>query len=214
MVFSILTLFPEIFFPIFSSSIVGRAQKSNRISIRLINIRDFATDTRKTVDDRPYGGSVGMILKIDVLYSALQASFIRNLRQRIILLDPAGKLFNQARAVKYTGYGHLILICGHYEGIDQRINNFIDEKLSVGRYILTGGEIPAMIVADAVTRLIPGVLKKNAVQNESFSKTYKIEPPQYTRPLTFKGYKVPSVLLSGNHGKINLWQKKHSNKSF
>ena len=213
MVFSILTLFPEVFKPIFSSSIIGRAQRKKQITIRLINIRHFASDSHHTVDDAPYGGGTGMLLKINVLYEALQSAKIKKSKERIILLDPTGDLFNQSKALQLIKFDHLILICGHYEGVDYRINHFIYEKLSIGRYILAGGEIPAMVVSDVVTRLLPGVLKKEqAVRDESFSEGENLEFPQFTRPEKYRGHNVPPILLSGDHQKIAQWRQKEARK--
>lgn len=224
MVITILTLFPEIFRDIFSSSIIGRSQKKGCVIIRLINIRDFTFDKHKSVDDKPYGGGVGMLMQVDVLERAIESSKLKvkksrrselraktSLKEKVILLDPKGKLYTQTRASQYSKLDHLILVCGHYEGIDARITHFVDESLSIGNYVLTGGEIPAMVVADSLIRLIPGVLsKKEATLVESFSNGNNLEPPQYTRPPVYKGYKVPKVLLSGNHLAIRKWQKKHS----
>lgn len=224
MLITILTLFPEIFPPVFNSSITGRAQKKRLVTIRYINIRDFATDKRKSVDDRPYGGGPGMIMRVDVLDRAItnakiqpkadqpQAEKIKNekSKQKIVLLDPKGKIFNQSIARRYSKLEHLMLVCGHYEGVDARISGYIDEAVSLGRYIVTGGEIPAMMVADSVIRLINGVLaKREAVRDESFSLKDNLEPPQYTRPPVYKNEKVPSVLLSGNHTAILAWKKSH-----
>ncbi|MBI5452088.1 tRNA (guanosine(37)-N1)-methyltransferase TrmD [Candidatus Gottesmanbacteria bacterium] len=229
MTISILTLFPEIFTPIFSSSIIGRAQKKGLVDIRYVNIRDFSTDKHHSVDDKPYGGGVGMILRVDVVEKAIEkakavkthrmvatsdvdSSEVEELRsgytEKVILLDPKGKQFNQSKARSFAKLDHLILVCGHYEGIDARIANFVDEVVSIGKYVLTGGEIPAMVVTDAVTRLTPGVLsKKEATLYESYSKGNLLEYPQYTRPENYKGYQVPKVLLSGNHKKIGEWQR-------
>jgi tRNA (guanine37-N1)-methyltransferase len=213
---SILTLFPEIFFPYITSSIIGRARAKKQIYIELINIRDFAVDKHKSVDDKPYGGGVGMILQISVLVAALEfaqqkyksMALASHYNEKIVLLDPTGTLYNQQRARQYQQkVDHLILICGHYEGFDQRIQYFIDERISIGRYILTGGEIPALTILDSITRLIPHVLKKpSAVLNESYSNRNKFEAPSYTRPLEFRGHTVPRVLLSGNHKAIEDWK--------
>lgn len=220
MIITILTLFPEIFPPVFNSSIIGRTQKKRLVTIRLVNIRDFAHDRHKSVDDRAYGGGAGMVMRVDVLERAISSvkgsdlkvvkglTLKRKYKEKVILLDPKGKEFNQAKARNYVKLDHLILICGHYEGVDARISHFVDEKISIGNYVLTGGEIPAMIVTDVVTRLIPNVLtKKDATINESFSKTGYLEEPQFTRPAIYKGLRVPSVLLSGNHKKIDEWRK-------
>lgn len=212
MIITILTLFPEIFSPIFSSSIIGRAQKKKLVEVKLVNIRNFGLGKHQQVDDKPYGGGVGMVMRADVVEAAIQNAKIKNKRsktkEKVVLLDPKGKRFDQAKARNYAKLDHLILICGHYEGIDARISNFVDEKLSIGDYVLTGGEIPAMAVTDAVARLIPGVLsKKEATIEESFKKEGYLEAPHYTRPPIFKGFSVPKVLLSGDHRKIDLWRK-------
>lgn len=212
MVISILTLFPEVLKSFFDFSIIQRAQKSGLVKINLINIRNFAQDNHKTVDDKPFGGGVGMLLKIDVISKALEFAKIQSKSNpKIILTDPSGRIFNQQRARQLVKIDHLILICGHYEGIDARINNFVDETLSIGKFVLTGGELPSAIITDAVTRLIPGVLsKKDAIKDESFSISLKKEAPQFTRPYNFKGFKVPEILLSGNHKKIKNWKKENS----
>lgn len=204
---SILTLFPEMFIGPFNQSIIKKAQEKNLVEINLVNIRDFATDTHKTVDDRPYGGGVGMILKVDILQKALSSQG----KGHRILLSPKGKRYTQVDAKRLSREKHLILICGHYEGVDARIENYVDEIISIGDYVLTGGEIPAMAVTDAVTRLIPGVLKKEATQNESFQQAL-LEYPQYTRPEAFRGQKVPEILLSGNHAQIANWRKAQQRK--
>lgn len=221
MLFSILTLFPEVFPPVFNSSIIGIAQKKYLIKIRYINIRDFADDKHHTVDDKPYGGGVGMIMKVDTIYKALDFTkesakgiFKKNrYSQRTLLLDPKGKVFNQATAVTFSKINHLILICGHYEGIDARVEKIVDDSISIGHFVLTGGEIPAMVITDAVARLVCGVLKPEAIANESYTGGHKLEYPQYTRPSNYKGMKVPQVLLSGNHKAINKWKDIHQKKT-
>ncbi|MBM3283551.1 tRNA (guanosine(37)-N1)-methyltransferase TrmD [Candidatus Gottesmanbacteria bacterium] len=217
MTITILSLFPEVFEEIFSSSILKRAQKKGLVSIIPRNIRDFSLDKHKTVDDRPYGGGVGMIMRVDVVERAINGSRIKNyksrLKEKVVLLDPKGRLFNQPMARKFIKLDHLILVCGHYEGIDARISNFVDETISIGKYILTGGEIPAMVITDAIIRLLPGVLiKKQAIINESFSKSNILEAPQYTRPAIYKNLKVPQVLTSGDHKKISIWHKQQTGK--
>jgi tRNA (guanine37-N1)-methyltransferase len=197
----------------FDYSIVKNAKKKKIIDIDFINIRDFGMGRHKTVDDKPYGGGHGMILRVDVLKKAIDHIKDRKMsdkEQRIILLDPHGKTFNQKKASEFANLKHLILICGHYEGVDERIKKFIDEEVSIGDFVVTGGEIPAMLIADAVTRLIEGVLKDGVTSEESFSKF--LEYPQYTKPNTYKDFPVPSVLLSGNHGEIKSWRKKTSLK--
>lgn len=214
---SILTLFPPVFHPIFDLSIIGRARQKKLIDIQFINIRNFTRDKYKSVDDKPYGGGAGMLMRVDILHAAILSVSLKNkikkIREKIVLLDPKGKQFTQTLAQKYSRLDHLILICGHYEGYDERIKHFVDEALSVGKYILTGGEIPAMTVCDAVARLVSGVLKKDSLDNESYSEGNLLEAPQYTRPPVYHKYKVPSVLLSGNHLDINLWKISHSKKS-
>jgi len=213
-----LTLFPEIFPQVLSYSILGRAQKKNLVKIQYVNIRDFATGKHKSVDDKPYGGGVGMIMRVDVLEKAIEKSRTKSdqplaekIKEKVVLLDPTGKMFNQATARRYSKLDHLILVCGHYEGVDGRIYSFVDEVISIGNYILSGGEGAAIVVVDAAVRLIPRVLtKKNAVVDESFSRANVLEHPQYTRPAVYKGLIVPKILLSGDHQKILEWQKNQS----
>lgn len=191
------------------SSIIKRATQRKLVHFKFIYIRDFAQDKYRTVDDHPYGGGVGMILKVDVIDRALSVakSQFPTLKSHTILLDPKGKLFSQQKARNFLAYEHLILICGHYEGIDARVKKLTDEELSIGNYILTGGEIPALVVVDSVTRLLPGVLSKpNAAQDESFSHE-AYEYPQYTRPPIYRGMRVPKVLLGGHHEKIATWRR-------
>ncbi len=205
----ILTLFPEMFTGPFDASIIKRAKEQGLIKINIHNLRDWGLGKHKQVDDRPYGGGVGMILMPQPIYDALQSLKIKagSKNSKIILLNPQGKLFNQKMALKLSTMKQIILICGHYEGFDERIRNFVDEEISIGDYVLTGGEIPAMVIVDTVTRLIPGVLEKpEATKNESFSEKL-LDYPQYTRPENFKGLKVPRVLLSGNHAKIQKWRQ-------
>jgi tRNA (guanine37-N1)-methyltransferase len=216
----ILTLFPEMFKGPFDESIIQRAQKKGLVEIKIHNLRKWAVDKRGTVDDRPYGGGTGMILMIEPIYKALNELKTKNskLKTKIILLDPRGKVFNQKIAQKLSKEKHLIFICGHYEGVDERVKEHLaDEVISIGDYILTGGELPAMVITDAVVRLLPGVLEKpEATKFESFSnlKIGKLkigsllEYPQYTRPENFLGWKVPKILLSGNHQKIAEWRRK------
>jgi len=186
----------------FAESIVARAQDRSLLQIEIHNLRDWATDKRGSVDDRPFGGGVGMIMTVDIVDRALAA-----LKPgRVILLTPQGRVFNQKLAQNLSKIAHLILICGHYEGFDERIRKLVDEEISIGDYVLTGGEIPAMVMVDAITRLIPGVLEKpEATKFESFSPL--LEYPQYTRPADFKSQKVPEILLSGDHQKIADWRQ-------
>jgi len=210
----ILTIFPQIFDSYFSESIIKRAKKKGLLSIKVYNIRDFARDKHKTVDDRPYGGGPGMILKIEPLYSCLK-SIKRKKKSKVIILTPGGKTFDQKLARSLSKSEQLVFICGRYEGFDNRVKEFADLEISIGNYVLTGGEVPAMVVVDAVARLIPGVLgNQDSVKEESFSnKEDYIEYPQYTRPEGFKGMKVPKVLLSGNHKKIAGWRAKKSKRT-
>ena len=220
----ILTLFPKMFQGPFGESIVKRAQEKELVKVQIHNLRDWAIDKRGTVDDRPYGGGAGMILMIQPIYDAIESlkSKIKSSKSKIILLTPRGKTFNQKKAQELSQLDEIILICGHYEGFDERIRNFVDEEISIGNFVLTGGEIPAMAITDTIVRLLPGVLKKEeANQVESFSpgltklagSSFKsqalIEYPQYTRPEEFHGLKAPEVLLSGNHQKILEWKRKH-----
>ena len=223
---SILTLFPDMFDGPFDQSIIKRAVDKKLLTISYIKIRDFATDKYKTVDGHPYGGGVGMLLRVDVvdraLHSVLSSSGLtrgtafsgkadsrlrgNDTKTRIILLDAGGTPYTQRKAKELSSIDHLILICGHYEGVDERIRSLVDEEISIGDYVLTGGEIPAMVVVDSVARLIPGVLTKpEATVHESFTEAL-LEYPQYTEPQTYKGQGVPPVLLSGNHKMIDVWR--------
>ena len=210
---NVLTLFPEMFKEVLGNSILGRAQEKNIITINYFNLRDFAEDKHKTVDDTPCGGGVGMVLKIDVMDNAI-STITKDKRNdfHIILLTPQGKPFNQEIANKLSTKKKLLLICGHYEGFDERIReNLVDEELSLGDFVMTGGEIAAMAIIDATARLMPGVLgKDHSSEEESFTLSDKkgklLEYPVYTRPIDYKGWKVPSILLSGDHNKITAWK--------
>ncbi len=214
---TVLTLFPEMFSGPFDLSIVGRAKSQKKLEIDFVNLRDFGLGKYRAVDDHPYGGGVGMVMRVDVLDRAIQSSRLRQgfggqakLREKIVLLDPKGKKFDQGMARRFSKLDHLILVCGHYEGIDERVKKIVNEVVSIGDYVLTGGEIPAMVMVDSVTRLLPGVLaKKEATKNESFSKAFTLEHPQYTRPEKYQNMAVPKVLLSGNHKKIEEWRQNH-----
>jgi tRNA (guanine37-N1)-methyltransferase len=195
----------------FDHSIVKNAQTKKLLKINFVNIRKFGIGLHKTVDDKPYGGGHGMILKVDVLERAIEQTKDKDLdkkEQKVILLSPHGKTFDQPKALELSNLKHLILICGHYEGVDERIKKFIDEELSIGDFITTGGEIPAMLMTDAIARLIKGVLKEGVTSSESFSRL--LEYPQYTKPNTYKNLSVPPTLLSGDHGKIKSWRDKIS----
>ena len=213
----ILTIFPEMFAGPFDQSIIKRAKDKKLVTIKIHNLRDWTRDKHKTVDDKPFGGGAGMVMKVDVVDSALRSLKRKKNppaggeKRKIILLTPQGKNFNQLLAQKLSKQQHLILICGHYEGFDERIRCLVDEEISIGDYILTGGEIPAMTIVDAVVRLIPGVIEAESLHEESFSSGL-LEYPQYTRPEIYKKMKVPAVLLSGNHEKINKWRQEKAKK--
>jgi tRNA (guanine37-N1)-methyltransferase len=210
---SIITLFPEMFTGPFDSSIIKRAIDRKLIEINFVNLRGFGLGDHQTVDDTPYGGGKGMILKVDVLQAAIADTKDKKLKsneQKVVLLGAHGKQFKQGVAQNFSKLKHLILICGHYEGFDERVKEFIDEEVSIGDYILTGGEIPAMLITDAVSRLVGGVIKEDSAAFESFSPY--LEYPQYTKPQDYNGLKVPEVLLSGDHAKINTWRDAESLK--
>ena len=252
----ILTLFPEMFEGPFATSMLKKAKDIGAVEINTHNLRDWAKDKHKTVDDRPYGGGAGMVMMVEPIYEALkellktenrrqktasenrrqktevnsQSSVIRRQDQpsvfrhpsstKIILTSAKGKVFNQKKAQSFSKLDHLIIICGHYEGVDERVaRHLVDEEISIGKYVLTGGEIPAMVITDSVVRLIPGVLgNPDSLSEESYSElkieNSKIENcteyPQYTRPESYQGWKVPEVLLSGNHAEIEKWRKRSS----
>lgn len=211
MKFDVLSLFPEMFEPL-KQSIIGRAEKKGCIEINLINIRDFSKEKHKKVDDSPYGGGAGMVMKPDVIYDAYQ-SLNQEKKAKVIYLSPQGNVLTHKKVVSLSKEEHLILLCGHYEGIDQRvIDEIVDEEISIGDYVLTGGELPAMVVIDSVSRYIEGVLSKESSKEESFTDGL-LEYPQYTRPEIFLGKKVPEVLISGNHANIDKWRKKESLKN-
>ena len=208
MKFDVLTLFPEMFDAV-KTSIIGRAIAGNKIELNLINIRDFSKEKHKKVDDTPYGGGAGMVIKPDVVYDAYM-SLENKKNAKVIYLSPQGRVLNQKIIEELSKKEHLILLCGHYEGIDQRvIDEIVDEEISIGDYVLTGGEIPAMVLIDSVSRYIDGVLKNESIKEESFSNGL-LEYPQYTRPEVFKGKKVPEVLLSGHHENIQKWREEQS----
>jgi tRNA (guanine37-N1)-methyltransferase len=206
----LLTLFPEFFASPLSQSMLHRAQVQGAVTYTVINLRDFAGDRHQVTDDRPFGGGPGMVMKIEPLVAAIRMAKELDPETRVILLGPGGAAFNQAKARELAGRSHLLLICGHYEGVDDRIHFYIDEELSIGDYILTGGEIPALIVADAVTRLLPGVLGgEGATEEESFQEGL-LEYPHYTRPRVFEGHEVPQVLLEGDHRRIARWRRQQA----
>ncbi len=215
---TILTLFPEMFTGPFDLSIIKKAREKQAVTIVIKNIRDFGVGSHKQVDDTPYGGGIGMVMRVDVLKNALDA-VRENLpkdEEQIVLLSARGDTFTQGRAKTLSRLTHLILICGHYEGVDDRISEYIDGEISIGDFVTTGGEIPAMLITDAVVRLIPGVLKDGVTQHESFSleddTSTLLEYPQFTNPRTFNGSDVPEVLLSGNHKKIDAWRMEQAKR--
>ncbi len=206
----ILTLFPEMFVPL-RESIIGRAVKENKIEINLVNIRDFSIDKHKKCDDYPFGGGAGMVMMPQPLASAIEAVDAEH-RARRIYLSPKGERFTQKVLPRLESYGHIVLVCGHYEGIDQRvIDLYIDEEISLGDFVLTGGELPAMVIADCLARFQGGVLSEGSLTDESFTGGL-LEYPQYTRPQVFKGLSVPEVLVSGDHARVDAWRKEQAIK--
>lgn len=232
--FYIISIFPKVFPPYLGESIIGRAQKEGKIQVECIDLRDFTSDNYKSVDDSPYGGGAGMVMSVEPIYKAVRmikenisaANPVRRGKPKVILFSARGKQYSQKDAKRLSHYKDIILICGRYEGVDERVSRYIaDEIISVGPYVLTGGELPAMILADSITRLLPGVLGNTvSLEEESFAKEGYLEYPQYTRPAVFanespliskvKSWRVPKVLLSGNHQKIKEWREDvDSNKS-
>ncbi|MBO4569822.1 MAG: tRNA (guanosine(37)-N1)-methyltransferase TrmD [Clostridia bacterium] len=208
---SFVTLFPEMFEPL-KASLIGKAQEKNALKIEIINIRDFSQDKHKKCDDYPFGGGAGMLMTPQPIYDAITS--IRGYKKaHKIYMSPKGKTLNQAKVKELSKFDHLIILCGHYEGIDERIIDLlIDEEISIGDFVLTGGEIPAMALADSVARFIPGVLGSlDSTVDESFSDNL-LEYPQYTRPQEFKGLSVPEVLVSGDHAKVDEWRKQEALK--
>src|SRR3990167_8500349 len=212
----IITLFPEMFDGVLNTSMLWKAQEKKLVTYELISLRDFGIGPRKQVDDTPYGGGNGMVLRVEPLATAIERAKSRmsNTQRRtskVVLMTPRGKIFTQAKARELAKLDNLVIVCGRYEGDDERIVKFVDQQISIGNYVLTGGELPAMVVADAITRLVPGVLGGDtSAELESFSEGDIREHPHYTRPEEFQGLKVPSVLLSGNHQAIEKWRKKSS----
>lgn len=202
----VLTLFPEMFSGTFDHSIVKRAKNTGVVTIQLHNIRDWTTDTYKTVDDRPYGGGAGMVMRVDVIDRAVAQ--LRKPDTHVILLDAGGERYTQKKASVFSQHEHLIFICGHYEGVDHRVHEHIaDEIISIGDYVLSGGEIPAMVIIDSIVRLRPGALGNHQSLVEESHNTDTTEYPQYTRPETYNSWSVPPILLSGDHKKITAWRK-------
>lgn len=212
MKFHILTLFPEMFGAVLHDSMLGRAEKKNIIEFNVINIRDFACNKHNRVDDYPYGGGRGMVMQAEPIYKAYQ-SICETLDEKpyVIYMSPKGRVFSQGKAVEFASYDNLVILCGHYEGVDQRIiDEIVDEEVSIGDYVLTGGEIPAMAVIDSVSRMVEGVLSNEDSFVDESHYSGLLEYPHYTRPPEFMGRKVPEVLLSGNHALISKWRTEKS----
>ena len=212
----IITLFPEMFKGVLDTSMLWKAQDKKLVEYNLINLRDFGIGPRKQVDDTPYGGGDGMVLRPEPLFAAVEAAKEKDPDAQVLLMTPRGDLFTQAMAREFAATeAGLIIICGRYEGYDERITTIVDKQISIGDYVLTGGELPAMVIVDAVTRLIPGVLGgETSAQIESHSEVGVIEYPQYTRPEEFRGLKVPQTLLSGHHGEIAKWRAMKQRKKW
>ena len=212
MIFTVLTLFPGIFDSPLRESITKKAVEKGLISFNITNIREYADDAHKTCDDAPYGGGPGMVMKIEPIYRAMAHLEKTMGRPRYILLSPQGRIFDEETAIRYSHIKHLCLVCGRYEGLDERVLDLVDEEVSIGDYVLSGGEIPALVLIDAITRCIPGVLgNEQSSVDESFSRGL-LEYPQYTRPDVFMDMEVPPVLLSGNHEEIRKWRRKEALK--
>ena len=208
--FDILTLFPEMIEGMLNQSILKRAIEKKIIEVNIINFRDFSTNKHSTVDDYAYGGGAGMLISVEPIHLAMKT--IPNIDKAYkILTSPSGNVYNQNRAEKLSKLDHIVIVCGHYEGIDNRILDYIDEEISIGDYVLTGGEIPACAIIDSIARLVPGVISDESIVSESFT-TGLLEYPQYTRPYEYDGKKVPDVLVSGHHANIKKWQRYQSLK--
>lgn len=201
---SILTLFPDMYTGFVSESIIKRAIDKGIVDIEIINIRDFSKLSNNQVDDTPYGGGAGMVMMVDVVVDAINS--VKTSNSKVILMSPAGVTYNQGIAADLSKEKHLIIVCGHYEGIDERILNYVDMEISIGDYILTGGEIPSMVISDSIIRLLDGVIRQESYEEESFSNNL-LDYPVYTKPRVYDGYEVPEVLLSGNHKLINEWRR-------
>jgi len=211
--FDVITIFPEFFEPFITTSMIKRGIDKNILQINIHSLRDYANNKHNKVDDKPYGGGVGMILTAEPIVNAVNNIKLKNKKTLVLLTNPTkNNFFSQTHAKKYSKFDQIIIICGHYEGVDERIKELVvDETISIGAFILTGGELPAMIIIDATSRMIEGFFDKdNVLEEESYTKNNNIEHPQYTRPEIFKKLKVPTVLLSGNHKEINKWKKQNS----
>lgn len=216
--FNIITIFPDIFDSYINESIIKRAQEKKKVKIKTHDLRQWTTDKHRTVDDTPYGGGAGMVMKADVIYKAIKAVSKNKKKKKVILLSAKGKKWDQQMAKRYSKLDNIIFVCGRYEGVDERVKEFIDEEISIGDYVLTGGELGAMVMIDSITRLVPGVLgNKESAKDESHSKKGVLEYPQYTKPAMFKAgrkkMEVPEVLLGGNHKEIEKWREKNKKNS-
>lgn len=200
----ILTLFPDMFTGFLNESIIKRAIEKQLVTIKVHNIRDYSPFKNKQVDDYSYGGGAGMVLMCEPIFRAIEA--LRTPESEVIMLTPSGTIFDQQLATTFSKKTHLILLCGHYEGFDERIKTIVDRTLSIGKFVLTGGEVPAMVITDAITRLIPGVINEESLASESFNDDF-VDYPVYTKPAVFRNLEVPSVLLSGHHANINKWRE-------
>ncbi len=210
MIIDIITIFPEMFNDFLSTSIVKRAIEDGRLTVNLHDLREYSHNKHRNIDDTPYGGGTGMLMAFPPFYDVITK--LKRENSKVIYLSPQGKLLDQPKVFEIAKYEHLILICGHYEGIDERVLNFVDLEISIGDYILTGGELAVMVLVDAVTRLIPGVITEESVMEDSLTDGL-LKYPQYTKPRTYKGFGVPEVLLSGHHEEINKWRKRESLKA-
>ncbi|VEU81198.1 tRNA (guanosine(37)-N1)-methyltransferase TrmD [Haploplasma axanthum] len=210
MIIDIITIFPNFFNQFLETSIIKRARENQKVEINIHDLREYSESKHNQVDDTPYGGGVGMVMMFPPFYRAIKS--LKKENTKVIFLTPQGKVFNQNDAVLLSDFKHLILLCGHYEGLDARVLELVDMEISIGDYVLTGGEIPAMIVVDAVTRLLPGVIMEESHQTDSLSND-RLKYPQYTKPEEFEGYKVPDVLLSGHHKNIDEYRKLMSLKT-
>lgn len=212
MIFDILTIFPQLPSSVLAEGILGKAVKDGKVTVRVINLRDYTTDKHQVTDDRPYGGGEGMVMKPEPIYRAIQAMKAEDAGTRVVLLSPQGRLYTQAVAREMSTYNHLFIICGRYEGIDERILHFVDDEISIGDYVLSGGELAALVLIESTTRLLSGVLgSPDSAARDSFMDGL-LKYPQFTRPQVWQGLEVPSVLLSGDHEKIALWRRKEALK--
>ena len=206
----ILSIFPEMFNGVFSESIIKRAQESGKVKINVVNFRDFTLDPHLKVDDTPYGGGAGMVLAPQPIFDCVES--LKTEKSKVILLTPDGIQYKQKNAYDLSKEEHLIIICGHYEGFDERIRTLADMEISIGDYVLTGGEIPAMVLVDSIVRLIPGVINEGSHIEDSFNEHNLLDYPTYTKPRVFRGMEVPEILLSGDHAKIDAWRREQSKK--